>query len=337
MIVNSEDKNFQDVMGEGAKQAEPNSCYIVPLGKVLEVFGPVTHPLYTVRLKSFEKNESEQKEDDTTERKEEDPWSSNGALTKLINSQPKMCIYYSEDHAKMVDTQSVVRNSGKGCDASNVYDEEVQNAKEMYFSDDEQEREFKRKGKQKKNQRGRHNETNIGTSGGRFQRSPRGGGSNFHNVSYNHSQAPPPPQSWQQPIQQGQSYNHASQYNQGATPNNTFYHIPNTYGNQQYQVQPNQYQVQPNQYQAQPNQYQVQPNQYNPVQPPQQHFHHPPAHQYQNYPNSNVGYPVPPPPNQGNSNPVGQYQNNNPNRGDVQGDRGEEENDTVYYNYSGPS
>ena len=333
MIVESDDKYFRDVIGEGAKEVESDDCYIIPLGKVLEVFGPVMHPLYTVRLKLFEKIENENKADDTCERNEEDPWSSNGVLTKLINSQSKMCIYYSEDQAKMVDTQSVVRNSGRGCDASNVYDEEVQNVKEMYFSDDEQEREAKRKGKQKKNQRGRHNERSIGIPAGRSQRSPRGRGrSDYQNFSYNHSQVPPP-QSWQQPMRQGSNYNYANNYIQGGSPNNSSSHnIPNTYGAQQYQGQPQQYQVHP------PPLYQVQPPPQYQVQP-QQHFHHQPIQQYQQYQNAQAGYLIPTPQNHDNSIPVVHHRDNdrpsNPDRDNVQESCEEEQNDTVYYNYSG--
>ena len=39
-----------------------------------------------------------------------------------------------------IDNQRVYMQSGRGCDASNVHDEEVLNPNEMYYSDDEQER-----------------------------------------------------------------------------------------------------------------------------------------------------------------------------------------------------
>ena len=188
-----------------------NSQVVIPLGKILEVFGPISKPLYTVRLllsnitttaatvttnietatntplntekdkmpstQDEEKEESNQnnnasqadndanncnlvddattlqgesnglkttKEDklyedtdqetiihnkgnDSQERKEEatsstvetrtiiDPWCENGVLTKWIQSNPKLQVFYATNQVKFVDTQVVARNSRKGC------------------------------------------------------------------------------------------------------------------------------------------------------------------------------------------------------------------------------
>ena len=168
---------------------------VVALGKILEVFGPVSKPLYTVRLKHVidekasptlkqtevsplqeEKIESlnsigadndipddkpvsvEQKtmesNDKTSGETCRDPWAEDGVLTKWLSSCPSMEIYYSADLVKVVDTHTVAMNSRKGCDASNVYDEEVTDIHEMYFSDDEAERELKNRRKGKRNNKG---------------------------------------------------------------------------------------------------------------------------------------------------------------------------------------
>jgi hypothetical protein len=67
---------------------------------------------------------------------------------RKVNSLPfwpllRQTVYYIEDEAKLLDTFAIMRNSGKGCDASNLYDEEVLNVNDLYFSDDEEERQFK--------------------------------------------------------------------------------------------------------------------------------------------------------------------------------------------------
>ena len=238
------------------------------------VFGPVTRPLYTVRLKSFEDAVEEEKTKDNTERKEEDPWSINGVLTKLISSQPNITIYYSEEEAKMVDKETIARNSGKGCDASNVYDEEVQNTDEMYFSDDEQEREARRKGKSKKGQRGgRDRELGTAPSRGRFQRDSCGRGrGHFNSARYNQLQTlPSSSSSGQNPLDQRQHHNYASQYPQNYGPLQNHY-LPNTYMAQQYPSQPQQYMSTP-QYPSQPQQYMPAP------QYPSQSQHYIPAPQ----------------------------------------------------------
>ena len=161
------------IVGDVALEA--NEICVIPLGKILEVFGPVSKPLYTMRLtktsvpkkkpvvsKDERKPEvsEEGEEKDAEETKEEggkeeakddaqpddsskeeskkepeitsdksmeetktakpqqkmsDPWSIDGVLTQWVKSNPMLEVYYSEDQVKMVDTQTVVRNSRKGC------------------------------------------------------------------------------------------------------------------------------------------------------------------------------------------------------------------------------
>jgi len=149
-----------------------NEVCVVPLGKILEVFGPVAKPLYTLRLvnSSVSKSQDEKSSTDSTQiskddnlspageekdvkegnlpvteegaekngqetcveeeigknevknvgpvaesRADPEPWSKDGALTEWIKSETNIQVYYSEDQVKIVDTQTVVRNSRKGC------------------------------------------------------------------------------------------------------------------------------------------------------------------------------------------------------------------------------
>lgn len=155
---------------------EDKKLRLLPLGKVFEIFGPISRPLYTIRLpappsRSKEKRRNptailgklESKNDDENEISISDDeagqevqldeavdlplppdnWSAQGQFTTILAAAPRQTVYYIEDEAKLLDTFAIMRNSGKGCDASNLYDEEVLNANELYFSDDEEERQFK--------------------------------------------------------------------------------------------------------------------------------------------------------------------------------------------------
>ena len=84
-----------------------------------------------------------------------DPWSWSGEYTKMIHSFPKLPVYYWNDPAStnVLDTEAVIRNSGRGCDASNLFDEEIIDVQD--YSDDEQERAAK----------GNRNKKNHGTTG----------------------------------------------------------------------------------------------------------------------------------------------------------------------------
>jgi rRNA processing protein Gar1 len=149
----------------------------MPLGKIFEVFGPVSRPFYSVRLPDpperksppqVVKNIPDEKgtgtvlvaansdqsacvssdatklasgDDDEDDDVDDDPWNANGKYTLLFRSSPKTLIYYLMDEATLINTNAVYQASGRGCDASNMHDEEVLNPKDMYYSDDEQERE----------------------------------------------------------------------------------------------------------------------------------------------------------------------------------------------------
>ena len=213
---------------------EPTKTKMIPLGKVLEIFGPVSQPMYSIRLPDppqgcptealqNQKNkktmtngttsvngqsplEQEQRQeasilsetitqtdhattDDTNNNspsvppqtnKEEvmettvegssssslqqeqqelvadrDPWSSQGEYTQwlqkghhtLMGTTPhnpsttsRIPVYYLSDEVRLLDTVQVYQQSGRGCDASNLHDEEVLHPYEMEYSDDEQER-----------------------------------------------------------------------------------------------------------------------------------------------------------------------------------------------------
>lgn len=218
---------------------------IVPLGKIFEVFGPVSQPLYSIRfaeeLPEEHGGNDEKKEEPTqtvagadkasaakamdTGAKEQpkeqtDVWGQDGKYTKLLQGSRNLAVYYVQDRAALVDTAVILRQSGRGCDASNLYDEEVINPKEMYFSDDEQERQAKGKGKKK----GR-NDRQRSDQGQRQQGQPFGGPPphGFHSgvpmgaipPSYSHSQ-----QGYQQGFQQQQSHYQQQQpaYPQGYQP-----------------------------------------------------------------------------------------------------------------------
>mmetsp|Transcript_11337 Transcript_11337/g.21216 ORF Transcript_11337/g.21216 Transcript_11337/m.21216 type:complete len:666 (-) Transcript_11337:1731-3728(-) len=220
-----------------------NDFFVIPLGKILEVFGPVSKPLYTLRLtkmmtktaahpfhdracckekmQNIEK-EDEQKDNDETPGLSErvvlsndftgnatdenktltkeaivtatktssetvvdhnnlhqeqhkvkasvnehiDPWSESGMLTKWLKASPHLEVFYCEDQVKIVDTQTILKNSRKGCDASNIYDEEVTDEKEVYYSDDEEERAAKRGNRRQNKSNDNRGLSNTGNYGG---------------------------------------------------------------------------------------------------------------------------------------------------------------------------
>ena len=83
-----------------------------------------------------------------------DQWAVDGEYAKFLSQNRNLEVYYIQEEAKLIDADFVLQTSGKGCDASNIYDEEILNASEAYYSDDEKEREAKNKKKgRKKNQR----------------------------------------------------------------------------------------------------------------------------------------------------------------------------------------
>jgi rRNA processing protein Gar1 len=60
-------------------------------------------------------NPSEHIEKNEIKAKNLDPWSPPGILTNFIKNNEKVQVYYLDGQVKLVDTQAVVRNSGKGC------------------------------------------------------------------------------------------------------------------------------------------------------------------------------------------------------------------------------
>ncbi len=124
---------------------------IVPLGRVLEVFGPVSQPLYSVRLPEplpVETTEATNAKDAHTV-KENDPWAESGDFTNLLRRDTNAFpIYYVPEGVRVIDPALIMKASGRGSDASNFYDEEVTNPNDLDYSDDEQERVAKRKGRQ---------------------------------------------------------------------------------------------------------------------------------------------------------------------------------------------
>ncbi|KAI2507985.1 Gar1/Naf1 RNA binding region [Fragilaria crotonensis] len=260
------------------------SCHMVEDRTIVvfEVFGPISGPLYTIRLPPPPSRQNKKKEstkanvvrdqdraeddneislsdtdegetpkDKDAEVVEESPlqsddWSATGQFTAILAAEPRQTVYYIEDEAKLLDTFAIMRNSGKGCDASNLFDEEVLNANELYFSDDEEERQFKskkKKGSQAKSQDVRGGQRVI---------------PGFHAPAP--SQIPPPP-----PPKQHSSSN-----------SRPFYQHPHIYPH------PQQYQV-------------YQPPGFQPGQPYQQpQYAYPPIGQYYN-PQAGPQY-LPPPP-----------------------------------------
>jgi rRNA processing protein Gar1 len=107
----------------------------IPLGKILEVFGPVSQPLYSIRLP------------EPVDPSKDDPWSPNGKYTQWIRQNPNTMVHYLPQIAKLLDTHTLLANNRRGCDASNVNDEEILHASDVYYSDDEAERNARKKGR----------------------------------------------------------------------------------------------------------------------------------------------------------------------------------------------
>jgi hypothetical protein len=141
---------------------------IAPLGRILEVFGPVSQPMYSVRLPELLPDDSgkEKSEQTSTELSEEsktpstatrDPWSTDGEYSLLLRENPSRTVFYLLDGAKVLDPGAIFKISGRGSDASNVFDEEITNPDEAEYSDDEEERSAKRRTKANKRGTGQQN------------------------------------------------------------------------------------------------------------------------------------------------------------------------------------
>jgi len=88
-----------------------------------------------------------QEKNDELEESVIDQWAIDGEYAKFLSQNKDIQVYYIQDEAKLIDTGLVLRASGKGCDASNIHDEEILDCIEAYYSDDEKEREAKNKKK----------------------------------------------------------------------------------------------------------------------------------------------------------------------------------------------
>jgi hypothetical protein len=145
---------------------------IVPLGRILEIFGPVSHPLYSIRLPELLPDKATESSavaanstngpmlpealcnNDTTGVKERDnscaavhdPWNEDGIYTlKLKETPSSRTVFYLHERAITLDRMAIFKRSGRGCDASNVFDEEITNPHDQDFSDDEEERMARRR------------------------------------------------------------------------------------------------------------------------------------------------------------------------------------------------
>ena len=157
---------------------------VIPLGNILGIFGPVSQPLYSVRL-ALPAKEEQVSADEVTDSRESkdsehtssvdcpeaassvnddkaepsvrglDPWSKTGQFTKVLQSKKRCPVFFWHDPAAIMDRESVYRNSSRGCDASNFYDEEILDVQD--YSDDEQERVAK--GHKKKSESRSHGPT----------------------------------------------------------------------------------------------------------------------------------------------------------------------------------
>ena len=106
----------------------------------------------------------------------EDPWSAKGKLSIMLTSNPNAPVYVLKDHAKLIDTDQIIRVSGRGCDASNMYDEEPADNEQQYFSDDEQERMAKRGNRKPRQQTSSNDQGNNDSFQGGRGRSGSGRG-----------------------------------------------------------------------------------------------------------------------------------------------------------------
>ena len=137
---------------------------LVPLGRILEVFGPVSRPLYSLRLTCLEEststqaNSSQSKQDLSNSDTLRDPWGKEGLFTAYVKQHSHLPVYFvfkgSDKTTRILDTAQIYKSSGRGCDASNLYDEEI-DQNDMDYSDDEQERRAKQNRKGNRRQASR--------------------------------------------------------------------------------------------------------------------------------------------------------------------------------------
>ncbi|GMH60667.1 hypothetical protein TL16_g03099 [Triparma laevis f. inornata] len=118
-----------------------NENNVRPLGEVSEVFGPVDGPLYTVALPVYygEASPEEGNED------KQDWWSTSTSPGSVLLKK-SMSIYAVRSEISELSTSKILKQSGRGCDASDMNDEETA----PDYSDDEEEMRIKREKKKGK-------------------------------------------------------------------------------------------------------------------------------------------------------------------------------------------
>ena len=82
---------------------------------------------------------------------EKSDWDPSGRYSLFLKSRPLASVYFIREKSCVINTLLVQQQSGKGCDASNIHDEELNNH-EREFSDDEAERSYKANLKKKRQQ-----------------------------------------------------------------------------------------------------------------------------------------------------------------------------------------
>jgi hypothetical protein len=143
------------VLRQSSSASSTVAKQVIPLGNILEIFGPVSQPLYSVRLAMPREETVGSKEHESSgmEHAEAeiaaggkalptlpilDPWTKGGKYTKVLQANAKQPVYFWHDSSAIMDREAVYRNSSRGCDASNIFDEEILEVQD--YSDDEQER-----------------------------------------------------------------------------------------------------------------------------------------------------------------------------------------------------
>ena len=172
----------------------------IPLGKILEVFGPVSQPLYSIRLpEPIDYREGEHKLEEGANPKDansEDPWSSTGRYTQWVRQHPDTLVHYLPQQAKLVHTHRLLTQRQRGCDASNMHDEE---ATELDYSDDEKERQAKGRRKGGRGRGGGGGGPPVASATAIPTTTP---GGFFTPAHSNSASIPTPPQQHTQPIQE---------------------------------------------------------------------------------------------------------------------------------------
>jgi H/ACA ribonucleoprotein complex non-core subunit NAF1 len=172
----------------------------LPLGSVDEIFGPIGKPLYVVRVaRGCEEGEE---------------------VLQLLKGNPGTAVYSVKEMAKVIDPNKL---DTRGSDASNRYDEEVDDTEQDYSDDEEEARAKRARRNRRKGESADGAGNNAPRRRVRVNRRPQqqqhaSQPSNAHYGQHHRNQAPraysggrghisqPPPMGYHQPGSQGQSY-----------------------------------------------------------------------------------------------------------------------------------